>query len=294
MARITPHLWFDKEAVEAADFYTSTFPDSKVTGVSKITDTPSGDCDIVSFELCGQPFMAISAGPHFTFTPAISFLVRCATTREVDELWEKISEGGSALLPLDSYFFSERYGWTSDRYGLTWQVMYDSDGEIDQKIVPSLMFVGDVAGKAEEAANLYTSVFPNSSVGHVDRYGEGQEPDQPGTVAHLYADLDGSKIAAMDSAREHDFEFNEAVSLMVGCEDQAEIDHFWEQMSAVPEAEQCGWIKDRFGVSWQIVPDALDELLNRGTEEQRDRVTQAFLQMKKFDLAELESAFEGR
>jgi predicted 3-demethylubiquinone-9 3-methyltransferase (glyoxalase superfamily) len=293
MPRITPHLWFDKEAVEAAEFYTTTFPDSKVTNVSMITDTPSGDCDIVSFELLGQPFQAISAGPFFRFTPAISFLVRCATTDQVDTLWSKLSEGGSLLMPLDSYPFSDRYGWTTDRYGLSWQVMHDTRGEIDQAIVPTLMFVGAVCGKAEEAANHYTSVFPDSKVDHVQRYGEGEEPDQPGTVRHLYASLDGYKFAAMDSAREHDFGFNEAISLMVGCETQDEIDHYWDSLSAVPESEQCGWLKDRFGVSWQVVPTALDELLSRGTEEQIARVTQAFLQMKKFDIAELRRAYEG-
>lgn len=293
MNRITPHLWFDKEAVEAAEFYTATFPDSMVTNVSTLTDTPSGDCDIVSFELIGQPFQAISAGPLFQFTPAISFLVRCATTDQVDALWSTLSEGGSALMPLDSYPFSDRYGWTTDRYGLSWQVMHDSRGEIDQAIVPTLMFVGDVCGETEDAANHYTSVFPDSKIDHIQRYGEGEGPDKSGTVRHLYLALDGYKLAAMDSAQDHDFGFNEAISLMVGCEDQDEIDHYWDKLTAVPESEQCGWLKDRFGVSWQIIPTALDEFMSRGSKEQVARVTQAFLQMKKFDLAELERAYEG-
>jgi predicted 3-demethylubiquinone-9 3-methyltransferase (glyoxalase superfamily) len=293
MPRITPHLWFDKEAVAAAEFYTAVFPDSKVTNVSRITDTPSGDCDIVSFELIGQPFQAISAGPLFKFTPAISFLVRCATTDQVEALWSMLSDGGDALMPLDSYPFSERYGWTTDRYGLSWQVMHDSRGEIDQAIVPTLMFVGDVCGKAEEAVNHYTSVFPDSKVDHIQRYDEGEEPDRPGTVRHLYFALDGYKLAAMDSAREHDFGFNEAISLMVGCETQDEIDHYWDELSAVPESEQCGWLKDSWGVSWQVVPTALDEMMSHSTEEQLGRVTQAFLQMKKFDIAELRRAYEG-
>ena len=291
--QITPHLWFDKEAVEATEFYTATLPNSKVTNVSTITDTPSGDCDIVSFELCGQPFMAISAGPLFRFTPAISFLVRCVTSDEVDRLWAKLSEGGSPLMPLDSYPFSDRYGWTTDRFGLSWQVMLDIQGDIDQAIVPTLMYVGDVCGKAEEAAELYTSVFPGSEIAHVDRYGQGEEPDESGTARHLSMSLGGYKLAAMDSARVHDFGFNEAISLMIGCDTQEEIDHYWDALSAVPEAEQCGWLKDRFGVSWQIIPSALDDFIGRGTEEQRARVTQAFLQMKKFDIAELERAFEG-
>ncbi len=294
MPRITPHLWFDKEAVEAAEFYTTAFPGSKVTNVSRITDTPSGDCDIVSFELLGQPFMAISAGPLFRFTPAVSFLVRCPTREQVDALWSELSRGGDQLMPLDSYPFSERYGWTTDRYGLSWQVMLDSTGEIDQAIVPTLMFVGDVCGKAEEAAKHYTSVFPGSSIEHIQRYGDEEEPEESGTVRHLYLSLDGYKFAAMDSAREHAFGFNEAISFMVGCETQDEIDYYWDGLSASPEAEQCGWCKDAFGVSWQVVPAALEELLSQGTEEQTARVTQAFLQMKKFDIATLQRAYEGQ
>lgn len=293
MQGITPHLWFDKEAVEAAEFYSATFPGSKVTNVSTLHDTPSGDCDVVSFELAGQPFMAISAGPLFTFTPAVSFLVRCPNEEEVDEIWNRLSDGGTALMALGSYPFSERYGWTSDRYGLSWQVMLDSREEIEQAIVPTLMYVGDVCGKAEEAVEHYTSVFPNSKVDHIERYSEGEEPDRPGTVRHAYFSLDGYKFAAMDSAYPHEFGFNEAISFMVTCEDQKEIDYYWERLSAVPEAEQCGWLRDRFGVSWQVTPTALDEMLSRGTEEQVARVTQCFLEMKKFDIAELRKAYEG-
>jgi predicted 3-demethylubiquinone-9 3-methyltransferase (glyoxalase superfamily) len=292
MKGITPHLWFDKEAVEAAEFYAATFPGSKVTNVSTIRDTPSGDCDIVSFEVLGQPFQAISAGPLFEFTPAVSFAVRCATRDEVDALWGKLSDGGNALMPLDSYPFSDRYGWTEDRYGLSWQVMHD-DGAIDQPIVPTLMFTGEVCGKAEEAVEHYTSVFPDAKVGPILRYAEGQEPDRAGTIQYMGFSLGGQELAAMDSARGHDFGFNEAISFMVGCETQDEIDYYWERLTAVPESEQCGWLKDRFGVSWQVVPAALDEMLSRGSEEQVARVTQAFLQMKKFDVAELNKAYEG-
>lgn len=293
MQKITPHLWFDKEAVEAAEFYSATFPDSKITNVTTITDTPSGDCDIVWFELLGQPFQAISAGPLFKFTPAISFLVRCQTTEQVDDLWSKLSEGGTPLMALDSYPFSDRYGWTTDRYGLSWQVMLDARGDIDQTIVPTLMYVGDVCGKAQEAIDHYTSVFPYSKIEHVDRYPEGSEPDRPGTVRHAYFALDGYKLAAMDSAYDHEFGFNEAISFIVPCDDQEEIDRYWAELSAVPESEQCGWLKDRFGVSWQVTPTVLDELMGQGTEEQKARVTQAFLQMKKFDIAELRKAYEG-
>lgn len=153
MKRITPHLWFDTQAKEAAAFYCSIFPNSRIVSETTLPDTPSGDAGVVSFELDGQPFMAISAGPHFTF--------------------------------------------------------------------------------------------------------------------------------------------NEAVSFMVPCETQEEIDRYWQQLSADPAAEQCGWLKDKFGLSWQIVPAELDEMLTRGTPEQIARVTRAFLPMKKFDLAALRKAYAG-
>jgi predicted 3-demethylubiquinone-9 3-methyltransferase (glyoxalase superfamily) len=291
--KITPGLWFDKEAVEAAELYTSTFPNSRISDVTTLHDTPSGDVDSVTFELFGQSFMAISAGPFFKFTPAISFLVACTTKEEVDEYWGTLSEGGRALMPLDSYPFSERYGWTEDRFGLSWQVMLAGEEEIQQRITPTLMYVGEVCGKAEEAIDLYTSVFPDSKAGHVVRYAEGEEPDKEGTIKHAGFTLAGQELAVMDSARAQDSGFNEAVSLMVNCDDQEEIDHYWDRLSAVPEAEQCGWIKDRYGVSWQIVPAVLGDLLTGGTEEQRDRVTQAFLPMKKLVISELKRAYEG-
>lgn len=292
MKGITPHLWFDKEAVEAAELYSATFPDSKVTNVTTLHDTPSGDADIVSFEVCGQPFMAISAGPLFQFTPSVSFLVRCDTRDEVDALWSKLSEGGKALMPLDSYPHSDRYGWTEDRFGLSWQVMH-VDGRIDQRITPTLMFVGDVCGKAEEAVGFYASQFPDSRVDEALRYAEGEEPDRPGTIKYIGFVLAGQAFAAMDSARVHDFGFNEAISFMISCDTQEEIDSYWAALSAVPEAEQCGWLKDRFGVSWQVVPTAMDEMLGVGSKEQIARVTEAFLKMKKFDVAELRRAYEG-
>ncbi len=292
MQGITPHLWFDSEAREAAELYVSIFPDSAVTDVTTIHDTPSGDADIVSFELCGQPFMAISAGPLFTFNPSVSFVVACSTADEVDQLWARLSDGGTALMELGAYPFSPRYGWTEDRYGLSWQIMHIEGDPPAQRIIPMLMFVGDVCGRAEEAIGFYTSVFPGSAAGAITRYGDGDAPDAPGTVQHATFSLSGQEFWAMDSAHGHEFAFNEAISLMVTCDSQEEIDHYWERLSAVPEAEQCGWLKDRFGVSWQVAPARMGEML-RGSGAQLERVTKAFLGMKKFDLAELERAYAG-
>jgi predicted 3-demethylubiquinone-9 3-methyltransferase (glyoxalase superfamily) len=290
--KIVPHLWYDKEAVEAAEFYSSVLPDSKVTNVTTLHDTPSGDTDIVSFVLCGQEFQAISAGPLFKFTPAISFLVYCQSKEEVDDYWSKLS-GGNVLIPLGSYPFSERYGWTEDRYGLSWQIMHAGNRDVTQRIIPTLIYVKEMAGRAEEAINFYVSVFANSKVGDIDRYEKGEEPDKEGTVKHASFTVGGYQLAAMDSAREHKFGFNEAISIMVYCKDQKEIDRYWDALTAVPESEQCGWLKDKYGVSWQIVPTVMDEMLTNGTKEQIARVTQTFLPMKKLDIAELQKAYEG-
>ncbi|HYD35182.1 MAG TPA: VOC family protein [Vitreimonas sp.] len=293
MQKIVTHLWYDKEAVEAAEFYTSVFPNSKINYKTTIHNTPSGDCDILSIEIMGQEFMLISAGPYFKFNPSVSFLVSCKTKTEVDELWGKLSVGGAALMELGEYPFSKWYGWTQDKYGLSWQIML-SDQEIKQVIVPTMMFVGDQCGRAEEAITFYNSVFRNSSVGHVMRYNEGEEPDKAGTIRHAGFTLEGQEFAAMDSAQEHTFAFNEAISFIVRCEDQTEIDYYWEKLSADPKAEQCGWLKDKFGFSWQIEPTAMQKIMQDKDQARVDRVTQAFLKMKKFDIAELEKAYEGK
>lgn len=296
---ITPHLWFDKEAIAAAKFYCSVFPDSAITSSRTLYNTPSGDSEMVSFHVYGHPFMAISAGPYFKVNPSISFMVNFDPSREknarekLDEVWHKLSEGGSALMPLAKYPFSERYGWIQDKFGVSWQlILTNPDGEPRPTIVPSLMFVGNNCGKAEEAREFYLSVFRNAKPGALFRYGPGQEPNKEDMVMFTDFMLENTWFAAMESAMEHSFNFNEAISLMVSCETQDEIDYYWEKLSAVPEAEQCGWLKDKYGISWQITPAEMNEMFSSGNPEQLNRVTQAFLKMKKFNISELRNAFQ--
>lgn len=306
--KIVPHLWYNTEAKEASEFYASIFPDSKATRVTTLRDTPSGDCDIVSFKLWGHKFMAISAGPLFKFNPSVSFMVNfdpllfsSSSSPEKDArqklhaVWEKLSAGGTVLMPLDKYPFSELYGWLQDKYGLSWQlILTKPEGDPRPPIVPFIMFVGNNCGKAEEAIRFYLSVFKNSKQGNLVRYGAAQAPDKEGTV--MFADfmLENCWFAAMESAHDHKFSFNEAISFIVHCENQQEIDYYWQKLSADPESEQCGWLKDKYGLSWQITPSDLHEMMQRGTKEQITRVTQAFLKMKKFDLAALQRAYDAR
>lgn len=301
MQKIIPHLWYDKEAKEAAAFYCSLFPDSEIINIVTLQYTPGGDCDVVLFQLAGQRFMAISAGPVFKFNPSVSFMVNFDPSKDVnardhlDAVWEKLAVGGNALMPIGEYPFSKRYGWIQDRYGLSWQlILTDPAGEERPFIVPSLLFVGNVCGKSEEASDFYISVFKSSRRGNLVRYPKGMEPDKEGTVMFTDFTLEHQWFVAMDSAHEHQFAFNEAVSFLVECENQEEIDSYWDKLSAVPEAEQCGWLKDQYGLSWQISPAVMDEMMTKGTREQVTRVTQAFMPMKKLNIEVLKKAYEGQ
>ena len=296
MQKIYPFLWFDDNAEEAVNFYISVFSDSKIKTTTRYNEEsanaagrPKDSVMTVAFNLFGQPFVAINGGPVFKINPSVSFFVNCKTEKEVEELWNKLSDSGKILMALDKYPFSEKYGWLQDKFGVSWQLII-SPGEIEQKIIPSLMFTKDVTGKAEEAIYFYTSVFNDAKPGSFFRFEEGQKPDKDSSVAYADFTLERQKFAAMDGGHMHDFSFNEAVSFVVNCKDQKELDHYWDKLSAVPQAEMCGWLKDKFGLSWQIVPTILGELLGSKEPGKSQRVMQKVLQMKKLDIDTLKEA----
>ncbi|KPU43539.1 3-demethylubiquinone-9 3-methyltransferase [Oxobacter pfennigii] len=293
MQKIIPHLWYDKEAVEAVQLYVNLFEDSKIISIDKIPDTPSGDAQTVDFQLAGMRFSAISAGPYFTLNPSISLMVACSSQEEVDRLYDNLSVGGAELMPLGEYPFSKRYAWIQDKYGLGWQLMLVENMSQHQRIRPVLLFAGEVCGKAEEAIDYYLSVFEESSKGYVNYYQAGEPKDGRAKINYSELNIQGNQFVAMDHGFGGDFTFNEAFSLMILCANQAEIDYFWDKLSFVPEAEQCGWVKDQFGLSWQIVPYNMNEIMASGTKEEVKRITEAFLKMKKLDIAALEKARLG-
>ena len=296
--KITPNLWFDTQAEEAANFYVTLFDNSRIGEITRYDDAsaevsgqPQGSAMTVSFELAGQRFVALNGGPQFQFTPAISFFVYCPTEAEVDELYAELSDGGAVLMPLQKYPFNDRYAWVQDRFGVSWQLYLGEPRP--WKIALSLMFVGEQSGKAEEAMQLYTSLFEDSSIEGVDRYGAGEAPEVEGTVRHASFWLDGQEFMAMDSNHQHNFTFNEAVSFIVDCRDQEEVDYFWDNLTAGGEEQPCAWLKDKFGVSWQIVPRQLMQMITADDREKAGRAVQAMLQMKKIDIAGLERVFNG-
>lgn len=309
MQKITPFLWFDNNAEEAVHFYVSIFPGGQVGTKTHYTEAgfevhhmPAGTLLTAEFEIAGYKLTALNGGPIFRLNPSISFMLNFDPSKDpdavqkLDALWEKLSEGGQTLMPLQEYPFSKRYGWIQDKYGMSWQlILTNPTGEERPFIIPSVLFTGDVCGKAEEALNFYVSVFKEkgeSRVGMTAHYPAGMEPDKEGSLMFGDFMLDDQWFAAMDSAHAHHFKFNEAFSLMVMCDDQAEIDYFWEKMSAVPESEQCGWIKDAYGVSWQIAPRGMAEMLNSPDKEKANRAMNAMMQMKKIDIAKLHAAFD--
>lgn len=291
--KITYCLWFEKDVEEAVNFYTSVFKNSEATDVMhNPLDTPSGKTGTVltmGFDLEGQRFMILNGGTKVKPNPSISFMVHCDTADEVESLWNKLFDGGKALMPLDKYPFSDRYGWIEDKYGVSWQLILPQK-EAPQKVMPSMMFVREVCGRAQEAINYYTSIFPHSQTGTIARYPAGSEPDKEDTI--MYADfmLAGEWFVAMDSAWEHNFNFNENISFIVHCDSQEEIDNYWTKLTNGGREVQCGWLRDKFGIAWQITPDILLELINGKDKERARRVMLAMMKMVKLDIAAIERA----
>lgn len=271
---IYPCLWFDGNAKAAAAFYCSIFNHSKI-----IDDTPM----VVRFEIEGKLVMGLNGGPMFKINPSISLFVTCETNEEIENLWNKLIEGGSAMMALDEYPWSKKYGWLVDKFGMTWQLMLGELHENQQKIMPCLLFVGDQYGRAEEAVKQYTSIFPNSGINRLEIYEAGEQSE--GKLKFGDFTLENELFAAMDGYGGHKFQFNEGVSLVVECDTQDEIDDYWTKLTEGGEESQCGWLKDKFGVSWQIIPSVLSELMSN--PEKASRVVQAFMKMKKMDIETL-------
>jgi predicted 3-demethylubiquinone-9 3-methyltransferase (glyoxalase superfamily) len=293
---IVPCLWFDDEAEQAAAFYTKTFPGGRVTAVShypESSDKPRGGVLTVDFEVAGQRFTALNGGPLFVKNPSISFFVFADSAGETDRLFAALADGGEAMMPLASYPWSERYGWVKDRFGVSWQVMLARRAGSEAAIVPCLMFTGRARGRADEAMQTYARIFPGGRIDSVARYASGEGP--AGWVKHARFTLAGQEMIAMDSHVDNGFTFNEGISLEVMCKDQGEIDSYWSALTGDGGQEgPCGWIKDRFGLSWQVVPANMSAWMTSKDAAARDRAFAAVMRMKKLDIAVIESAFEGR
>jgi predicted 3-demethylubiquinone-9 3-methyltransferase (glyoxalase superfamily) len=296
MEKIVPHLWFNNQAEEAVELYKSIFNNSKISNVSYYEDAgadvsgmKSGSIMSIDFEIEGQEFIALNGGPIFTFTPAISFFINCSTKEELEFIWQKLSKEGSVLMDLSEYNFSKYFGWLQDKFGVNWQLNL---GDVSQKINTFFMFTGDNYGKAEEAMKFYTSIFENSTIREIHRYEEGDKSLE-GKVNKTIFSLNDQDFMIIDSNFNHNFTFTEAISLFVKCEDQAEVDKLWERLTEAGEEIQCGWLKDKYGISWQIVPEGLQQLLNSDNPLKSNRVMEEMFKMKKIEISKLQQVYDN-
>jgi predicted 3-demethylubiquinone-9 3-methyltransferase (glyoxalase superfamily) len=270
-------LWFDGKAHEAAAYYKSIFPD-----FTAISENPLA----VNYRMGGRRFMHLNGGPGFPINSSISFFMNLENEEEIQQIWDKLSEGGQVLMPLNTYPWSPKYGWCADRYGVNWQLMKNHTSRT--AVLPALMFCQENSGKAEEAIHFYTSLFPNSSIIELSRYEKG-EPDVEGNIKYAQFELNQLPFTAMDSSGPHAFTFSEGVSFIVTVDTQEEIDFYWNSLIGTQgSAGKCGWLKDAYGLSWQVVPSCLGKFMSNPATA--PKATYAFLQMSKFDIAALEKA----
>ncbi len=274
--QIYPCFTIKGKVAEAADFYIDAFGNGKITQTSPY---------VIMINLSGQSFMLLNDGPSSLPNPSISFMVLGESEAETEAYWNKLVIDGKILMPLDNYPWSKKYGWVQDKFGVSWQVYTGNSADTPQKFSPTLMFTGDKAGKAKEAVHFYTGLFPDSNIQGILEYAEG-DGDEPGLVKHAQFKIKSYIAMAMDSSAEHGFTFNDAISIVVNCEDQAEIDKYWYGLTDNGGKEvMCGWLTDKYGVSWQIIPKNLGALMSNAGKGQH--AMQALMKMKKIVIADL-------
>lgn len=279
---IYPCIWCDGNASEMANYYTKIFKNASI-----LTENPM----VVMLRIDEQQFMFLNGGPMFKVNPSISFMVLINNEDELEHCWNELKNNSKVLMELNSYPWSEKYGWIEDQYGVSWQLILDKTEGITQRFVPSLMYTGKQNGRAQEAIDLYTSIFPNSGIDKIQKYTAGMGETE-GNILHAHFHIYGYTLMCMDSGAPHQFSFNEGVSLVVECENQDEVNKYWNALSANGgEESMCGWLKDPFTVSWQIVPKRLSQLLAKGNAQRSANMMQALMKMKKLDIAALEEAY---
>lgn len=274
--RIISNLLFDHQALEAASYYAKLFPAGRISniiyypedGLPEFQRDLAGRPQAVEFEIGGVYMRAVNAGQECAANASMSFLVNFDPSRDplaeenLESIWFALAFEGEVLVDLCSTFFSPRYGWVKDRYGHSWQlILTNPEGEPRPNVIPSLSFGGPQQNLAREALEHYASVFAGARLGTTIPYGQQRGPATAEALQFGEIEVYSQWFAMMDSAAPRDFSFTEAVSFQINCADQQEIDRLWAALSAFPEAESCGWCKDRFGVSWQIVPEEMEQLM---------------------------------
>ncbi|MGP7961415.1 VOC family protein [Sanguibacter sp. A247] len=278
MRTLTPTIWFAGDAVDGAALYARVLPETTVTrtdrypteGLLPFQEPLAGKELTIHLEGPGCDLVLINAGPEFRPTPASSFTVTFGAADDTDAVAAldaaaaALAEGGRVLMPLQQYPFSDRYTWVEDRFGVSWQLTVAFPTIRDEpSIVPTLLFGGQAQNRAAEAIAQWTALLPDSRVVRTVPFTDSTGPASRDALMFAEVRLAGQRVYVMDAGSVQDTTFTPAVSYQLACRDQAEIDRVWAVLSTVPEAEQCGWCTDQFGVSWQIIPAHMDELMAR-------------------------------
>ncbi len=298
METITPCIWFDNQAEQAVEFYTTLFRPSTVSRALRYTDVGTditgkraGELMYLEYELEGIKFAALNGGPEFKPNPSISFFIRCETKDEVEQIWSRLSSGGHTLMELKKYPWSGLYGWIQDKFGVSWQIaVHERDVKLP-RITPCLLFLGSQQGGADEAMKFYTSQFEGFRIMANVLYKAG-ENGTPGSTKFGLFEILNYPIIVMDGTVDHGYRFSEGISFVIECDTQEQIDRHWNRLTTGGDskAQQCGWLKDKFGISWQVVPRELFDLIEDHESPRAKSVIRAMLNMKKLDLIKLRSA----
>ncbi len=275
---ISTCIWCNHTAHAMAQLYTTAFPHASVVQDSGIT---------INMLIGDTHLLLLNGGPHFSPNASLSLFTIIKGEEELQKAWQALTDGGRIMMPLDKYPWSLQYGWVEDKYGVSWQLSLPMEDALPKTITPCLMFSGPNAGKAAEAIDFYLSVIKPSHIKLIDHYSE-TDADVKGYIKHAQLMLGETCLIAMDSSNEQGATFSEGMSLILHCHTQEEIDGYWEKLAAGGSHAMCGWLKDKFGVSWQIVPTALSKLLQNSASAHK--VMQALMQMKKLVIADLEAA----
>ena len=246
---IYPALWFDNQALEAFEFYCSVFPNSMILEHNQT---------VVKASLSNQCFIGINGGPYFLPNPAISFTVICDSREEINALWQKLILGGASIIDLGHYSWNAYYGWVQDQFGYTWQLQLGNGSKTQQHILPNLLFCGMHQNQCSQALQYYQKIFPEFQRHQLLRYPSG---DLEGKIQNSIFSLNHLKFIAKDSPHKHIFDFNESVSFVIPCKTQQEIDYYWNYFTEHGSESWCGWCKDVFGISWQVIPNNLAQIL---------------------------------
>jgi predicted 3-demethylubiquinone-9 3-methyltransferase (glyoxalase superfamily) len=277
--KITPCLWYDGHAKEAAALYCSVFPNAKITSQSPI---------VTAIDVNGQSFTLLDGGPMYQPNPSISFFYICEDEKELDRIWKAFIKEGTVMMGLDKYPWSEKYGWVADKFGVSWQISLGKLSDVGQKITPSFLFAGAQYGRVDEALAHYSAIFKDFTVDGILRYTADEAPDEEGKVKHAQVGFNGQKFMFMESAAPHNFTFSEGISLTIYCSTQEEIDYYWERLTESGAESMCGWLKDKFGVSWQIIPTVLGTIMSDPSKA--GKAAQAFMSMRKLNIEQIVQA----